>query len=137
MNNIPTDVATWLDPAVFSIGFCFAAAGITLTQIFRDDIAAGSPVGLQESTSFIFGMTRKVTAMQIACGVILGFWIVGWWWIVLGLTMVILGAVIVNVVMIRNRALWPVYALCASGVGLMIWAQSPLLRYWGILNWLS
>ena len=127
-----SDAATWLDSAVFSIGFCLATAGITLTQLFRDDFLAGSPKRLEVSTSIAFWMTRKVTGILVFASMILGFWIVGWWWIAVGIGMAFLGAVIVNVTMVWNRALWPIYSLCISGVVLISWAQSPLLKFWGI-----
>ena len=128
------DSASWLDPLVFSTGFCFATAGLTLTQFFLDDYLGGSPQGYQRFVRpLVFFMIRKITVFALLLGVVLGFWIVGWWWTAIGALVALIAAVAVNIINVWNRSLGPVYFLCFVGLSMMTWAQSPVLKQWGVL----
>ena len=125
------DSASWLDPLVFSTGFCFATAGLTLTQFFLDDYFDGSPQGyLRLVRPLVFFMIRKVTVVALLLGAVLGFWIVGWWWIAIG---ALVAVIAVNIINVWNRSLGTVYFLCFVGLSMMAWAQSPVLKQWGVL----
>ena len=128
------DSASWMDSALFSAGFCLAAAGITLTQYFIDDQRSGNRMWNQQSiVPRSFWLIRKVTSLALIMGAALGFWIVGWWWIAVALAMALLGALLVNVLVLWNRRLFLVYALCLLGVTMMSWAQAPILKHWGVV----
>ena len=114
------DAGSWIDPDIFSVGFALAFSGVMLSQWICDYVDADARMELQRRpNSVIFGLTRKVTALAIIIAAVLGFWIVGWWWIIVGIVMAYLGGAMVNAALRGTRIVGSMYVLCHTGIILL------------------
>lgn len=124
------DRITWLDPALASLGFLLILTSITLSQHIREH-----PLDFVRSQGhgWVFGLIRKVLVLAILRDLVLGFWIVGWLWLIIAPVMMLVAAVLTNLCMSSLRPGRIVRIASIVGIAIGSWAQSPLLKDWGIL----
>ncbi|MBE5074249.1 hypothetical protein IM511_08010 [Erythrobacteraceae bacterium E2-1 Yellow Sea] len=118
----------WADPYIFTVGLFLTMMGLVLTQVVRD-----SPKLNSGTAFFPFGLTRKMGAFEVFGGSILGFWIVGWVWL-LALPFLWIASPIAARLFPKSSTL-PRTSIAITLIGLIcaIWAQSPLLKAWGLM----
>lgn len=121
------DAATFLDPIIFCLGFLLVAVGLMLSQMHRDE--GGS---LPAQIGLPFNLLRKLAAIAVLVGVILGFWIVGVWWLLWLPILVVLSSVGVQMSRSSESRVALTMTLIAVGLSLLFWAQGPTLREFGL-----
>ena len=124
------DRVSWLDPALLSLGFLIVLTCLTLSQLIREhplDFIRSQGHGL------VFWLIRKVLIFAAFQELVLGFWVVGWLWLIIVPALILVAAVLAKVCMISLRP--GLMVRIASIIGILIgsWAQSPLLKAWGLL----
>jgi len=124
------DAAIWLDPAVFALGVLFVATALSLSQTIREN---PNILLRNQGGSLLFWLARKVLSFQFIAGLVLGFWIVGWWWIVILGVIWACSAVLTNIAQLFIWQRGVTYFLGLIGLFLTSWGQSPLLKNWGVM----
>jgi hypothetical protein len=117
-----------VDPFVFGIGFFLAAAGLMLSQVHRDE-----RILLPARKGIPFNLVRKVTALAILAAVILGFWIVGLWWMLIAPALVVAAGAAVSALKNSPRRLSAIFLMALTGQFFLFWSQSPTLIELGLL----
>ena len=123
-----SDAAAFLDPFIFCLGFLLVAVGIMLSQVHRDE-----GILLPISSGLPFNILRKLSGLSLFAGVILGFWVVGVWWLLWLPVLVVLSGFAVQLVRNARNRLPITMTLMAIGLCFVIWAQGPTLRDLGVI----
>lgn len=122
------DAAVFADPYTFCLGFLLTAAGLMLSQVHRDE-----GVTLSMRSGLPFNLLRKASGVEILVGLILGFWVVGLWWLLWLPMLVLLAAIPVHLLRMARQRVAVTMALMATGLSLALWAQGPTLVKMGIV----
>jgi hypothetical protein len=121
------DPAVGADPYVFCLGFMLTAVGLMLSQIHRDEGFTPWSTGLG------FNLLRKASGAEMIVGSVLGFWVVGTWWLLWLPGIVLISPLPVNALRGATNRLPITIALMACGLSLVVWAQGPSLNRLGLL----
>ena len=70
------DVVAAFDPYIYIAGYGLTVLGLCLSQALRES----APTTGQAAPRFLIAL-RLAAALQIVIGILLGFWILGWWWL--------------------------------------------------------
>ncbi|MDL2352478.1 MAG: hypothetical protein QFC78_06490 [Pseudomonadota bacterium] len=122
------DAAAFADPYVFCFGFLLTAIGLMLSQAHRDE-----GITLSMRTGLPFNLLRKASAAEMLVGLILGFWVVGLWWLLWLPMLVLLTAIPVHLLRMARQRVAVTMVLMATGLSLALWAQGPTLVKMGIV----
>ena len=123
-----SDAGSPFDPYLFVVGFGLLAAGLVLSQFHRDQGLLLKPLA-----GLAFNLVRKMAGLSVLLSLITGFWIVGWVWIFWAAMLGFLAPGLLQQFQSSRRLAGVAVLLCLSGMSLMSWAQSPLLRAWGVI----
>jgi hypothetical protein len=122
-----TDVMS-LDPYLFCFGFFLIAVGISLSQVHRDE-----GILLPMWKGLAFNSLRKISGIEILAGSILGFWVVGTWWLLWLPLVWLVSCVPVYFLKAANNRLSILTLAMLSGLVIIFWAQGPTLIELGLL----
>ena len=121
------DRVSWLDPALLSLGFFIVLTCFMLSQFIREhplDFIRSQGHGL------VFWLIRKVLLFAMFEDLVLGFWVVGWLWLIIAPALLLVAAVLTNVCMSSLRPGRIIRIASIIGILIGSWAQSPLLKAW-------
>ncbi|NBW76476.1 MAG: hypothetical protein EBR34_11850 [Sphingomonadaceae bacterium] len=125
-----TDRVSWIDPALLSFGFLLVLTCLTLSQFIREH---SQEYIRRQGRGWAFWTIRKVLVVGMLRDLALGFWIVGWPWLIIAPLMMLLAVALTNLCMSSGRPGLIVRIAGVVGISLTSWAEAPLLKAWGVL----